>query len=64
MFSLACALGAGILFANFCWRPSLWIKFVIPSLILLSASAAYLVIKPASPKVQLGNLEVTGIDVG
>jgi competence protein ComEC len=39
-------------------------KLVMASLILLTASAAYVVVKPAAPKAHLGNLEVAGIDVG
>jgi competence protein ComEC len=39
-------------------------KFVAVSLLLLTASAAYLVARPTTPRFTGGSLEVTGIDVG
>lgn len=39
-------------------------KLAVASLLLLTVSAAYLVVRPASPQIQHGKLEVTGIDVG
>jgi len=39
-------------------------KFAVTALLLMSVSAAYVVASPTQAKVDLGKLEVTGIDVG
>ena len=39
-------------------------KFTVAALVLLAASAAYLVAHPATPVITANSLEVTGIDVG
>jgi competence protein ComEC len=57
----ALAIGA---FALALWTARRSRYLAATSLVLLTASAAFLVIRPASPQVELGKLEMTGIDVG
>src|SRR3954465_5625107 len=58
MFSLALALGAGILFAHVCWRPPIWIAIAAT---VFTVSAALLAVQRPRLAWSMAHLSVVAL---